>query len=78
MLLAARGAAGEMSAQARRDRRRLVSIIGEGALSDRDRSYLGFAHDFEQRFVHRGGDRRTIAQTSTPPGSSYASYMLAT
>ena len=46
-----------------RDLRRLVSIIGEGALSDRDRSYLAFAHDFEHGFVHQGGDRRTIEQT---------------
>jgi V/A-type H+-transporting ATPase subunit B len=40
-----------------------VSIIGEAALSDRDRSYLTFAHDFEHGFVHQGGDRRTIEQT---------------
>ena len=46
-----------------RDLRRLVSIIGEGALSDRDRSYLAFAHDYEHGFVHQGGDRRTIEQT---------------
>ena len=42
-----------------RDLRRLVSIIGEAALSERDRSYLGFAHDFEHGFVHQGGQRRT-------------------
>jgi V/A-type H+-transporting ATPase subunit B len=46
-----------------RDLRRLVSIIGEAALSDRDRSYLGFAHDFEHGFVHQGGHRRTIEET---------------
>ena len=46
-----------------RDLRRLVSIIGEAALSDRDRSYLRFAHDFEHGFVHQGGERRSIEET---------------
>jgi V/A-type H+-transporting ATPase subunit B len=46
-----------------RDLRRLVSIIGEAALSDRDRSYLTFAHDFEQGFVNQGDHRRTIEET---------------
>jgi V/A-type H+-transporting ATPase subunit B len=46
-----------------RDLRRLVSIIGEAALSERDRKYLGFAHDFEHRFVHQEGKRRSIEET---------------
>jgi V/A-type H+/Na+-transporting ATPase subunit B len=46
-----------------RDLRRLVSIIGEAALSERDRSYLVFAHDFEHAFVHQGGRRRSIEET---------------
>lgn len=46
-----------------RDLRRLVSIIGEAALSERDRSYLGFAHDFEHAFVHQAGRRRSIEET---------------
>jgi V/A-type H+-transporting ATPase subunit B len=46
-----------------RDLRRLVSIIGEAALSERDRSYLAFAHDFEQSFVNQGGDRRSVEET---------------
>jgi V/A-type H+-transporting ATPase subunit B len=46
-----------------RDLRRLVSIIGEAALSDRDRRYLTFAQDFEQSFVHQGGSRRSIEET---------------
>ena len=46
-----------------RDLRRLVSIIGEAALSERDRSYLRFAHDFEHRFVHQGGQRRNVEET---------------
>ncbi len=46
-----------------RDLRRLVSIIGEAALSERDRSYLTFALDFEHEFVHQGDQRRSIEQT---------------
>jgi V/A-type H+/Na+-transporting ATPase subunit B len=46
-----------------RDLRRLVSIIGEAALSERDRSYLVFAHDFEHEFVNRGSRRRNIEET---------------
>ena len=46
-----------------RDLRRLVSIIGEAALSDDDRSYLAFAHDFEHAFVDQGGGRRSIEET---------------
>jgi V/A-type H+-transporting ATPase subunit B len=46
-----------------RDLRRLVSIIGEAALSERDGSYLAFAHDFEHRFVNQGDHRRTIEET---------------
>ena len=46
-----------------RDLRRLVSIIGEAALSEHDRSYLAFAHDFEQSFVNQGGARRSIDET---------------
>jgi V/A-type H+/Na+-transporting ATPase subunit B len=46
-----------------RDLRRLVSIIGEAALSERDRSYLDFAHDFEHEFVHQAGRRRSIEET---------------
>jgi len=46
-----------------RDLRRLVSIIGEAALSERDRSYLTFAHDFEHGFVNQGDQRRSIEET---------------
>jgi V/A-type H+/Na+-transporting ATPase subunit B len=46
-----------------RDLRRLVSIIGEAALSERDRSYLTFAHEFEHGFVNQGGRRRSIEET---------------
>lgn len=43
--------------------RRLVSIVGEQALSDEDRRYLAFADDFEQEFVGQGRDSRTITET---------------
>jgi V/A-type H+/Na+-transporting ATPase subunit B len=46
-----------------RNLRQLVSIIGEAALSERDRSHLAFAHDFEHEFVNQGGQRRNIEET---------------
>lgn len=46
-----------------RDLRRLVSIIGEEALSELDRKYLKFADDFEQRFVSQGDENREIEET---------------
>ncbi len=46
------------------DLRDLVAIVGEDALSDRDRSFLKFADEFEQRFVKQDSkDDRTIDQT---------------
>jgi V/A-type H+-transporting ATPase subunit B len=46
-----------------RELRRLVSIIGEAALSENDRRYLTFAADFEQQFVNQRGERRSIEET---------------
>jgi V/A-type H+-transporting ATPase subunit B len=46
-----------------RELRRLVSIIGEAALSESDRRYLAFAAAFEQQFVNQSGARRSIAET---------------
>ncbi|TCJ19717.1 V-type ATP synthase subunit B [Rubrobacter taiwanensis] len=43
--------------------RRLVSIVGEGALSDDDRRYLAFADRFEERLVGQGARRRSIEET---------------
>ena len=43
--------------------RRLVSIIGEAALTEDDRRYLTFAEEFEDRFIGQGGERRTIEET---------------
>ena len=46
-----------------RELRRLVSIVGEQALSDDDRRLLRFADEFEGRFVGQGSERRTIEET---------------
>jgi V/A-type H+-transporting ATPase subunit B len=43
--------------------RRLVSIVGEGALSPEDRRYLAFADDFENEFVGQGATSRPIEET---------------
>jgi V/A-type H+-transporting ATPase subunit B len=47
-----------------RDVRSLVAVVGEEALSERDRLNLKFADTFEERFVAQGADEnRTIEQT---------------
>ncbi len=46
-----------------RDIRRLVSIIGEEALSEMDRRYLKFADDFEDKFIGQGNVDRSIEDT---------------
>jgi V/A-type H+-transporting ATPase subunit B len=43
--------------------RRLVSIVGEQALSEEDRRYLAFADDFEEKFVGQGAESRTMEDT---------------
>jgi V/A-type H+-transporting ATPase subunit B len=47
------------------DLRRLVAIIGEEALTARDRLYLQFADRFEKEFVGQGDTERTIEETLT-------------
>ena len=48
------------------DLRDLVAIVGEDALSDRDKNFLQFADGFEQNFVKQGShEDRTIEQTLT-------------
>ncbi len=48
------------------DLRDLVAIVGEDALSDRDRSFLQFADEFEKKFVSQDShEDRTIQQTLT-------------
>lgn len=47
-----------------RDVRALVAVVGEEALTERDRQYLGFADRFEKEFVNQGGyENRTIETT---------------
>jgi V/A-type H+-transporting ATPase subunit B len=46
-----------------RDLRRLVAIIGEGALSAADRQQLLFAEAFERRLIHQGQTNRTLGET---------------
>ncbi len=46
-----------------RDVRKLVAIVGEEALGERDRSYLKFADEFESRFVAQGEEDREILDT---------------
>ncbi len=48
------------------DLRDLVAIVGEEALTERDRAYLKFADEFESRFVSQGRDEdRSIEETLT-------------
>lgn len=46
------------------DLRDLVAVVGEEALSDRDRKYLEFADEFEERFINQGEEEnRSIDDT---------------
>jgi V/A-type H+-transporting ATPase subunit B len=48
------------------DLRDLVAIVGEDALSDRDKKFLKFADDFEERFIKQESQEdRSIVQTLT-------------
>jgi len=47
------------------DLRKLVAIIGEEALTDRDRLYLKFSEEFERRFLNQGQTERSIEDTLT-------------
>jgi V/A-type H+-transporting ATPase subunit B len=47
-----------------RDLRDLVAVVGEEALTEKDRKYLEFADRFEKEFVNQGSDEdRTIERT---------------
>ncbi|OYT25874.1 MAG: V-type ATP synthase subunit B [Candidatus Altiarchaeales archaeon ex4484_96] len=47
-----------------RDLRDLVAVVGEEALTDRDKKFLEFAERFESEFVNQGvSDDRTIQET---------------
>lgn len=45
------------------DLRRLVAIIGEEALTERDRLYLKFSEEFEKQFLNQGQADRSIEDT---------------
>jgi len=45
------------------DLRKLVAIIGEEALTDRDRLYLKFSEEFEKQFLNQGRTERGIEDT---------------
>lgn len=45
------------------DLRRLVAIIGEEALTTRDRAYLQFSERFEKEFLNQGQTDRSIEET---------------
>ena len=48
------------------DLRDLVAIVGEDALSERDRKFLKFADEFEQKFIKQGSNEdRSIVKTLT-------------
>ena len=48
------------------DLRDLVAIVGEDALSDKDRKFLKFADEFEKRFVTQDShENRSIERTLT-------------
>ena len=48
------------------DLRDLVAIVGEDALSERDRKFLKFAYEFEQKFIKQGSNEdRSIVKTLT-------------
>ena len=46
-----------------REIRKLMAIVGEDALGDLDRKYLGFAKDFEEHMVGQGATRRSVEDT---------------
>ena len=49
-----------------RDLRDLMAVVGEEALTERDRKYLAFADEFEKKFVTETKDEdRTIEETLT-------------
>ncbi len=51
-----------------RDLRALVAVVGEEALTERDRSYLSFADRFEREFVNQGRDEDRSVETSLDLG----------
>jgi len=46
-----------------RDLEKLVTIIGEGSLTEHDRMVLTFAKRFEAEYLNQGSENRTIQET---------------
>jgi V/A-type H+/Na+-transporting ATPase subunit B len=46
-----------------RDLEKLVTIIGEGSLTEHDRKVLEFSKRFEAEYLNQGGENRTIQET---------------
>lgn len=51
-----------------RDLRNLVAVVGEEALTDRDKKFLRFAEEFEKRFVAQGKYENRSIETSLELG----------
>ena len=51
-----------------RDLRALVAVVGEEALTDRDRHYLGFAERFEREFISQRRDEERSIDTTLDLG----------
>ncbi len=51
-----------------KDLRALVTVVGEEALTDRDRSYLAFAERFEREFVNQGRNENRSIETTLDHG----------
>jgi V/A-type H+-transporting ATPase subunit B len=45
------------------DVRRLVSIVGEDALTEADHRYLVFADRFERELIHQGQEHHAVSET---------------
>ncbi len=51
-----------------RDLRALVAVVGEEALTDRDRHYLNFADRYEREFINQGKDENRPIETTLDLG----------
>jgi len=51
-----------------KDLRALVAVVGEEALTDRDRNYLGFADRFEREFINQGKDENRAIESTLDLG----------
>ena len=51
-----------------RDLRQLVAVVGEEALGEKDKKFLKFANDFEQRFIQQGRSENRSVEDSLDIG----------